>query len=123
MTAIVGVLMILAGILIVRAAKIGFQLVPPPRWASDGMCTYVLVPAFAGLSGAGIAAIAAWLRPGHWRTASLETAAGIALALAAFVMLWRLMSAWEKRVRPSAPVIPLGPTRDSPQRVPLRKAA
>ena len=123
MMAIVGVSMVLMGILILRAAKIGFQFSPRPRWASDGMCTFVLVPGFAGLCGAGVSAVGSWLRTGQWHTASVGTAGGVAIALAMFAVLWRFMSAWQERARPIAPVIPLGPTQHSPRQPALKKAA
>jgi hypothetical protein len=127
MSAIVGVSMILAAILIVRAAKIGSQLASPPWWASDLMCTNALVPAFAGLSACGAAALGLWLRDGQWRAASVSTAAEVAIAAAVFAALWRGMSAWQGRARPGAPVIPLGPAQSGARQPqgepPLRKAA
>jgi len=102
MLAVLGLAMILAGILVIRATKLGAQLEPPPWWASDRLSTNLLVPAFAGLCGAGFASLAAWLHGGHWRAADVSHAAGAAIAVAAFALLWYLMSAWRKRARPTA---------------------
>jgi hypothetical protein len=127
MTAIVGLSMFLAAILILRAAKIGVQIAPPPWWASDGLCTYVLVPAYVALIAAGLVAIFSWLHGGRWRTEWAGTAGGLAISAVAFAMLWGAMSVWQRRVRPAAPVIPLGPTqsgpRQPPSEPPLKKAA
>jgi hypothetical protein len=97
MLAVAGLAMILAGILTIRAAKLGTQLEPPPWWASDTLSTNVLAPAFAGLCGAGVASLLSWLHGGHWRTTEIVHAAGAAIAVAAFGLLWHLMSVWSRR--------------------------
>ena len=102
MLAVLGFAMILTGILIIRAAKLGTQLEPPPWWASDRLATNLLVPVFAGLCGAGFASFAAWLHGGHWRTTEIIHGAAAAVALAAFGLAWYLMSAWRRRAGPSA---------------------
>jgi hypothetical protein len=102
MLAVLGFAMILTGILIIRAAKLGTQLEPPPWWASDRLATNLLVPMFAGLCGAGIASILAWLDGGHWRATEIVHGAGAVVALAAFALLWYLMSAWKRRAGPSS---------------------
>ena len=127
MTAIVSVSMILAAILLIRAAKTGAQLAPPRWWASDGVCAYVLAPAFAGLIGSGGAGLGSWLHSGQWRAEWAGAAGGLAISAAAFAVVWGAISMWQRRVRAAAPVIPLGPTqtgpRQPPSEPPLKKAA
>jgi hypothetical protein len=124
MTAIVvGLSMILAGVLIVRALKIGAQIEPAPWWVSEILATCVLLPAFAGLVAGGFAAIGSWLHSGKWSTEGAGSAGGIVAALAVFAVLWGVMSVWHKRVRPIAPVVPIGPSQSGAQQQTLKKAA
>lgn len=121
MSAVLGLAMMFAAILIGRAAKIGIPLQPPPWWATDNMSAYAISPGIVTLFAGGVAAIGSWALGGGWRAANLPTALGLAADVAVFIVLSRLVKAWAQRVRPTAPVVPIQPSGSS--RPPLKKAA
>jgi hypothetical protein len=47
MSAVVGLAMVFAAILIGRAAKIGIPMQPPPWWATDNMSAFAILPGAA----------------------------------------------------------------------------
>ncbi len=98
MSASLGLAMFFAALLLGRAAKIGASLRPVPWWISDNMSAYVVVPAMVtglvlGIGVFGSAVSNSSLAAFH--PASLGSAAVI---VAAFVVLWRMISAWARRV-------------------------
>lgn len=98
MAAVVGLAMVFAALLIGRAAKICAPLEPPPFWAGDNMVAYVVLPGIVSLFAGGTAEVAAWALGGAWRADGLEAALGFAADFAVFVVLWRLLGAWARRV-------------------------
>ncbi len=129
MSAVVGLALVLAAILVGRAAKIGGQILPARWWANDNMNAFVVVPGIVAALGAGSATIISWLANGAWRAGGLESALGAAAVVAAFILLWRGVTLWALRVRPSAEVVPLAPgaadndPRRPPGMPPMKKAA
>ena len=124
MSAVVGLAMMFAAILIGRAAKIGIPMQPPPWWATDNMSAFLISPGIVTLFAGGVAAIASWALGGDWRTANLGAAAlGLAADIAAFIVLSRLLKAWGQRVRPTAPAVPLQPKPSGSDQPPFKKAA
>jgi hypothetical protein len=130
MSAMVGLAMMFAAILIGRAAKIGIPMQPPPWWASDNMSAFAIAPGIVTLFAGGVAAFGSWLIGGDWRATGLATVAGIAAVIGAYVALSRALKAWARRAQGApADAVPLAP-RDSgddpkqpPHVPPLKKAA
>lgn len=129
MSAVVGLAMVFAAILIGRAAKIGIPLQPPPWWATDNMSAFLISPGIVTLFAGGVAAIGSWALGGAWRATGIGVVAGLAADVAVYVALMRLIRAWGRRVRPSAEVVQLAPgaadndPRRPPGTSPMRKAA
>jgi len=115
----IGLAMIFAAFLIGRVAKTGGRIQPPPRWNNDDLNGFVVVPAIVTLLAAGIATDWDWAAGRGWRTSSLADDLTALAAVAVFVVLWRLITAWQRRVLPAAPAEPSAP----PIEPTLRKAA
>jgi hypothetical protein len=122
MSAVVGLAMVLAAILIGRAAKVAVPLVPPRWWVSETMSAFVIAPAIVTMFAGGVAAFASWVIEGGWRAPGVATLVGLAADIAIYVFLSRLITAWALRVIPVAPVVPLQP-QPSGSQPPLKKAA
>jgi hypothetical protein len=122
MSAVVGLAMVFAAILIGRAAKIGIPLEAPPWWANDNMSAFVISPSIVTLFAGGVAAIVSWALGGAWRATNVTTVLGLAADIAVYVVLSGVIKAWAQRVRPVAPVVPVQP-QPSGNRPPLKKAA
>ncbi|MGH8736768.1 MAG: hypothetical protein ACREVC_05345 [Burkholderiales bacterium] len=127
MSAVVGLALVFAAILIGRAAKVGVGMQPQPWWANDNLNAYIVVPLIVAALGAGVATLVSWVANGEWRAIDLYQIAGLAAAVAVYIVLWRLITAWARRVTPMAEVVPLGAAPaglDQPPRVPpMKKAA
>jgi hypothetical protein len=129
MSAVVGLAMLFAAILIGRAAKIGIPLQPPPWWATDNMSAFLISPGIVTLFAGGVAAIGSWALGGGWRATNIVVVAGLAADIAAYVALSRLVRAWGQRVAPAAEVVQLAPgaadndPRRPPGMPPMKKAA
>jgi len=130
MSAVVGLAMMFAAILIGRAAKIGIPMQPPPWWASDEMSALAIAPAIVSLFAAGLASLGSWLLSGDWRATNVFVVLGLAAVVAGYVVLSRLIRAWALRVSPpSAELVQLSPAaadndpRQPPRMPPMKKAA
>jgi hypothetical protein len=129
MSAVVGLAMMFAAILLGRAAKIGVPMQPPPWWATDDMSALAISPGIVTLFAGGLAALGSWLLGGDWRATNLVTVISLAAVVAIYVALSRLVRAWAQRVRPSAEVVQLAPgagdndPRQPPGMPPMKKAA
>jgi hypothetical protein len=130
MSAIIGLAMMFAAILIGRAAKIGIPMQPPPWWATDNMSAFAISPGIVTLFAGGMFSFGAWVLSGGWRSNLLVTALGLAAAIAAYVALGRAIRAWAARVAPAnAEVVRLTPgtagddPRQPPRMPPMKKAA
>ena len=129
MSAVVGLAMIFAAILLGRAAKIGIAMQPTPWWATDNMNAFAIAPGIVTLFAGGLAAFGSWLLGGGWRAPSLVSVVGLAAVVASYLALSRLLRAWAQSVRPAAEVVPLAPggTDNDPRRPPgmppMKKAA
>ncbi len=129
MSAIVGLAMVFAAILVGRVAKIGIPMQPPPWWGTDNMSAFIISPGIVTLFAGGVAALGSWLLGGDWRATNLVTVISLAAVVAAYVALARLVRAWAQSVRPSAEVVQLAPgaadndPRRPPGMTPMKKAA
>ena len=129
MSAVVGLAMLFAAILIGRAARIGVPMQPPPWWATDNMSAFAISPGIVTLFAGGLAALGSWLLGGDWRATNLITVISLAAVVALYVALSRLLRAWAQSVRPSAEVVQLAPggadndPRRPPGMPPMKKAA
>ncbi|HKI64884.1 MAG TPA: hypothetical protein VKA16_09710 [Burkholderiales bacterium] len=130
MSAVVGLAMMFAAILIGRAAKIGIPMQPPPWWASDEISALAIAPAIVSLFAAGLASIGSWLLRGDWRASNVFVVLGLTAVVAGYVALARAIKAWALRVSPpSAEVVQLSPAaadndpRQPPRMPPMKKAA
>jgi hypothetical protein len=130
MSAVVGLAMMFAAILLGRAAKIGIPMQPPPWWATDDVTGIVIAPAIVSLFAAGLASIGSWVLSGDWRATGLLVVLGTAAVVAAYVALSRVVGAWALRARTGgAEVVRLtaGASDDDPRQPPrmppMKKAA
>ena len=127
MSVVIGLTMLLAAILIGRAAKVGVRMRPQPWWANDNLNAHIVVPLIVATLGAGSATLVSWLANGAWRAIDSYAIVGLAVVIAIDVVLWRLITAWSRRVGPLAEVVPLGvapAAPNQPPRVPpMKKAA
>jgi ABC-type spermidine/putrescine transport system permease subunit II len=127
MSAVVGLAMVLAAVLIGRAAIVGGRLRPQPWWARDAINAYIVVPLIVTGIGAGIATLLSWLTNSEWRAFSSYDAIGVAAAIAVYVALSRLIKAWARGALPAAEVVALGASQPDPHQPPnvppLKKAA
>lgn len=134
MYGITGIVLFCLGLLVARAAIAGVRMEPPPRWTSDTMQSYVLVPFIVTSIVFGIGAFGTWLLGGHWRSETPLGWGGMAIALAGYFLARRALRIWtasRPRAVPAQPAAvvgvvlggkPQGPSRP-PQRPPLKKAA
>jgi len=130
MSAVVGLAMMFAAILLGRVAKIGIPMQPPPWWATDNMSAFVISPGIVTLFAGGLASFGSWLLGGEWRATNLLVVLGLAAVVAGYIALSRLVRAWGLRVgTPGAEVVPLSPgtagndPRQPPRVPPMKKAA
>jgi hypothetical protein len=70
-----------------------------------------------------VAAIASWALSAAWRASNFVTALGLAADVAVYVLLTRAIRAWARRVRPTAPAVPIQPRPSGSNQPPLKKAA
>lgn len=115
----IGLAMIFAALLIGRVAKTGGRIQPPPFWNNDDLNGFVVVPGIVILLAAGIATDWDWAASRGWRAASAVDGLSALAVVIAFAVLWRLITAWQRRVLPPAPVKPSAP----PVEPTLKKAA
>jgi ABC-type spermidine/putrescine transport system permease subunit II len=127
MSAVVGLAMVLAAILIGRAAIVGGRLQPQPWWTRDAINAYIVVPLIVTGIGAGIATLLSWLTNAEWRVFNSYDAVGVAAAVAVYVAISRLITAWARGALRAAEVVALGASQPDPRRPPnvppLKKAA
>jgi len=127
MSAMLGLAMVFAAILVGRVSMVGVRMQPPPWWATDNMSAFLLSPGIVTLMAAGIASLLSWLLGGDWRATNLFTAAGLAAIVAVYVVLTRWVRAWGTRVRAAQEQPAPAANEDDPRRPPgvppLRKAA
>jgi len=103
----IGLAMIFAALLIGRVAKTGGRIQPPPRWNNDDLNGFIVVPAIVTLLAAGIATDWDWAAARGWRAMNLADAGSALVAVVVFLALWRLITAWQRRVLPGAPAAPM----------------
>ena len=115
----IGMAMIFAAFLIGRIAKTGGRMQPPPFWNHDNLNGFVVVPGIVILLAAGIATDWDWAASRGWRTSSLTEYLSALAAVAVFVVLWRLITAWQRKVLPAGAAAPSA----SPIGPALKKAA
>ncbi|MDX1376214.1 MAG: hypothetical protein R3357_11655 [Burkholderiales bacterium] len=126
MYGVVGVLLICLGLLVFRAAYVGARMHPVPRWISEGMQAYVVVPFIVTALLFGVAATATWLFGAHWRTQSAIGWGAMAATVAGYLLVSRAMRVWAASQPAPLAVVegrrPQDPGRP-PQQPPLKKAA
>ena len=115
----IGLAMIFAAFLIGRIAKTGGRIQPPPFWNNDDLNGFVVVPGIVILLAAGIATDWDWVASRGWHTMSAVEDLVALATVVVFVVLWRLITAWQRRVLPGAAVVPPAP----PMEPALKKAA
>jgi len=126
MYGVVGSVLFCVGLLVMKAAIAGARRQPVPRWLSDDMQAYLVVPFIVTALVVGIASLGTWLIGGHWRNESLIGWGVMAASAAAYVLIRRMLPSAEL-----APPVPLGVVEGArpqdpgrpPQRPPLKKAA
>lgn len=122
----VGLALFLATLLVGRALKIRLRIAPVPWWMGEDWVANVIAPAIvtALVFGFGIAISALIsLKLGVLAPASLAGSAG---SVAVFVVGWRLLSAWSRRIGegPAPAVQSAQNDPQQPPRVPpMKKAA
>lgn len=135
MFGIVGILLIGLGLLVARAAIAGVRMQDPPRWTSEGMQAYVLVPFIVTSIVIGLGAFGTWLLGGHWQSETPLGWGGMAIAVAGYFLAGRALRIWAASQPVALPaaqpagalgVIEGGKPQDPrrpPQRPRLKKAA
>ena len=130
MYGVVSVLLLTTALLLGQAAFAAVRMTPQPKWVSDNMQAYALVPYIVTAMAGGIGGIATWLFGGLWRTQSLP-AWGVMVATAVgYLLARRGLKAWARGQAPAQPLValaggagkPQGPVRPAPRRT-LKKAA
>jgi hypothetical protein len=98
-SAIIGLGLIFAGILVFRVAAAGTLRRPPAWWSSDAMSANITVPFSVGALGFGVAESLSWAFGGEWRSLTLFQGIGIAAVIATYVLADRVIKAWSRRLR------------------------
>jgi len=124
MYGVVSVLLLTTALLLGQAAFAAVRMTPQPRWVSDNMQAYAVVPYIVTAMAGGIGGIATWLFGGIWRTQSAFAWIGMAAIAAAYVLLWRWLKAWAAARAAAQPLVALTGGAGKPQdRDPRRPVA
>jgi len=124
MYGVVSVLLLTTALLLGQAAFAAVRMTPQPKWVSDNMQAYAVVPYIVTAMAGGIGGIATWLFGGIWRTQSAFAWIGMAVIAAAYVLLWRWLKAWAAARAIPEPLVALAGGADKPKdRDPRRPVA
>ena len=94
MYGVVGSVLFCVGLLVMKAAIAGARRQPVPRWLSDDMQAYLVVPFIVTALVVGVASLGTWLLGGEWRTQTLVHWIGMAAIAIAYVLLRRSVDRW-----------------------------
>ena len=128
MYGVVGSVLFCVGLLVMKAAIAGARRQPVPRWLSDDMQAYLVVPFIVTALVVGVASLGTWLVGGHWKTESPIGWGAMVAAALAYIVLKRMLRIGTVAHPVPAPLgviegaKPQDPGRP-PQRPPLKKAA
>jgi hypothetical protein len=131
MYGVVSVLLLTTALLLGQAAFAAVRMTPQPKWVSDNMQAYALVPYIVTATAGGIGGIATWLFAGEWRTQSVLAWGVMAATIVGYLLARRGLKAWAAAHAPAQPLVAVGggdrpqdrgPRRPAPRRT-LKKAA
>jgi hypothetical protein len=130
MYGVVSVLLLTTALLLGQAAFAAVRMTPQPKWVSDNMQAYALVPYIVTATAGGIGGIATWLFGGEWRTQSVLAWGVMAATIVGYLLARRGLKAWAAAHAPAQPLVAVGggrpqdrdPRRPAPRRT-LKKAA
>lgn len=128
MYGVVGSVLCCLGLLVMQVAIAASRRQTLPRWLSDDMQAYLVVPFIVTALVIGIASLGTWLIGGYWRSESPIGWGVMAAAALAYVVLSRMLRIGTVAQPAQAPLgviegaKPQDPGRP-PQRPPLKKAA
>lgn len=106
MSVTLGLALILAALLFGRAAKIGSRMQPVPWWLSDNMSAGLVAPGLVTLMVLGVGVFVTAAANQGLGALAFRSLVGMAACVAVFVVLWRMLSAWSRRVEAAvAPVV------------------
>jgi hypothetical protein len=127
MYGVVSVLLLTTALLLGQAAFAAVRMTPQPKWVSDNMQAYALVPYIVTATAGGIGGIATWLFGGEWRTQSVLAWGVMAATIVGYLLARRGLKAWAAAHAPAQPLVAVGGGGDRPQerdpRRTLKKAA
>jgi hypothetical protein len=130
MYGVVSLLLLCSALLLMQAAIAGARMQPQPRWITDNMQAYAVVPYIVTALVSGIGGLATWLVNGMWRGQSAVAWGVMVLTAVVYTLLRRRLKAWAAARIASQPALavvegmekPQDPGRP-PQRPRLKKAA
>lgn len=130
MYGIASLLLLCSALLLGQAAFAAVRMTPQPKWASDNMQAYALVPYIVTAAAGGIGGLATWSFGGIWRTQSLIAWAAMGVIAAVYLISWRWLKAWNAARALPRPLVavsggadkPKDPGRPEPRRA-LKRAA
>jgi hypothetical protein len=127
MYGVVSLLLLCSALLLMQAAIAGARMQPQPRWITDNMQAYAVVPYIVTALVSGFGGLATWLFNGMWRGQSLLAWSVMAVSAVGYTFLRRRLKAWAAaRVTPQPPLVAVPGAAARPQdpgRPPLKKAA
>jgi len=126
MYGVASLLLLFSALLLGQAAFVAVRMSPQPKWASDNMQAYALVPYIVTALAGGIGGIATWLFGGFWRAQSVIAWGVMAAIVVGYVLARRWLKGWAAAQGTAAPLTVLAGGADRPQgpgAPPLKKAA
>jgi hypothetical protein len=123
MYGVVSVLLLTTALLLGQAAFAAVRMTPQPKWVSDNMQAYALVPYIVTATAGGIGGIATWLFGGEWRTQSVLAWGVMAATIVGYLLARRGLKAWAAAHAPAQPLVAVGGGGDRPQNRDPRRPA
>ncbi|MCG6952669.1 MAG: hypothetical protein LJE90_09880, partial [Betaproteobacteria bacterium] len=108
MYGVVSVLLLTTALLLGQAAFAAVRMTPQPKWVSDNMQAYALVPYIVTATAGGIGGIVTWLFGGEWRTQSVLAWGVMAATIVGYLLARRGLKAWAAAHAPAQPLVAVG---------------
>jgi len=114
MYGVVSVLLLTTALLLGQAAFAAVRMTPQPKWVSDNMQAYALVPYIVTAAAGGIGGTATWLFGGEWRTQSGIAWGVMAATIVVYLLARRGLKVWAA-AQAAQPLVALAGGTDKPQ--------
>ena len=115
MYGVVGLLLLCSALLVAQAAFAAVRMTPQPKWISDNMQAYLVVPYIVTAMTGGIGGLVTWLVGGEWRTQSLIAWGVMATTVVVTLLVWRWLKAWAAARLAPRPLVAVSGGTDRPK--------